>query len=81
MTAQILENIQQEVDEEDWSNIPYDELYDDCDEYKVNYANYCQYDENAIRLQKQIDEYECALEEQATYEALYGFKMTDRPNW
>ena len=78
MTAQILENIQQEVDEGDWSNIPYDELYDD--EYKVNYANYCQY-ENAIRLQRQIDEYECAFEEQATYEALYGFKMTDRPNW
>ena len=72
--------------EEDWLNIPYEEIYGDCDEYKVNYANYCQqydsdndYDdnyvsENAIRLQKQIDEYEYALEVQAMYDAEFGTK-------
>ena len=76
-------NIQEQ---EDCWNIPYEEIYGDCDEYKVNYANFCQrydsdndYDdnyvsENAIRLQKQIDEYEYALEVQAMYDAEFGTK-------
>ena len=70
--------------EEDYWKTLYEDIYGN--EYKVNYANYCQqydsdndYDdnyvsENAIRLQKQIDEYEYALEVQAMYDAEFGTK-------
>ena len=71
--------------EEDYWKTLYEDIYGN--EYKVNYANYCQqyddddndYDdnyvgENAIRSQKQIDDYEYALEAQAIYEAEFGTK-------
>ena len=55
--------------DEDWLNIPYEEIYGDCDEYECQYVivnDYDDYDgDNAIRSQKQIDYYECAFEEQA----------------
>ena len=77
-------------EQEDCWNIPYEEIYGDCDEYKVNYANYRQQydddsdndyddnydDENSIRMRNQIDEYEMAAEAQAMYDAEFGKPLT-----